>query len=72
MSAAVTALIDTDDPPETEHERVLRWRWEELRRAGFGFQDALLLAVSLDVDLHLATDLLARGCPSDTALRILV
>jgi hypothetical protein len=72
MSAATTVLIDTDDVPETEHERVLGWRWEELRRAGYGFQDALLLAVSLDVDLHLATDLLARGCPSDTALRILV
>jgi hypothetical protein len=71
MSAA-TVQIDIDDPAETENERVLRWRWEELRRAGFGFQEALLLAVSHDVDLHLATDLLARGCPSDTALRILV
>ena len=71
MSLA-TALIDSDDAVETENERVLRWRWEELRRAGFGFQDALMLAVNHDVDLHLATDLLARGCPADTALRILV
>ncbi len=71
MSPA-TALIESDDAVETENERVLRWRWEELRRAGFGFQDALMLAVNYEVDLHLATDLLARGCPSDTALRILV
>jgi hypothetical protein len=71
MSTA-TALIDTEDAPETENERVLRWRLGELRRAGFGFQDAVLLALSPDVDLHLATDLLARGCPADTALRILV
>lgn len=71
MSLA-TAPIESDEAAETENERVLRWRWEELRRAGFGFQDALLLAVSHDVDLHLATDLLARGCSADTALRILV
>ena len=71
MSLA-TAPIDSDEATETENERVLRWRWEELRRAGFGFKDSLLLAVSLDVDLHLATELLARGCPADTALRILV
>jgi len=71
MSIA-TAPIDSDEATETENERVLRWRWEELRRAGFGFKDSLILAVSLDVDLHLATELLARGCPADVALRILV
>ena len=71
MSTA-TALIDTEEVPETENERVLRWRLQELRRAGFGFQDSVMLALSQDVDLHLATDLLARGCPVDTALRILV
>jgi hypothetical protein len=31
-----------------------------------------MLAVSREVDLHLATGLLARGCPPETALRILV
>jgi len=71
MSTA-TALIETEDAAETENERVLRWRLGELRRAGFGFQDAVLLALSPDVDLHLATDLLGRGCPVETALRILV
>ena len=71
MSVA-TASIQVDDAEETENDRVLRWRWDELRRAGFGFQDALMLAVSQDIDLHLATSLLARGCPADTALRILV
>ena len=71
MSTA-TVQIEIEDAAETENERVLRWRWQELRRAGFGYKDSLLLAVSLDVDLHLATDLLARGCPAETALRILV
>ncbi|MGZ4380101.1 MAG: hypothetical protein ACXVZ2_04255 [Gaiellaceae bacterium] len=71
MSTA-TALIETEDATETENDRVLRWRLQELHRAGFGFQDAVLLALSPDVDLHLATDLLGRGCPVDTALRILV
>ena len=72
MSLA-TAPIDSDEvATETENERVLRWRWDELRRAGFGFKDSLMLAVNQEVDLHLATELLARGCPADTALRILV
>lgn len=71
MSVVATAPIETEET-ETENERVLRWRWEELRRAGFGFQDALLLAISREVDLHLATDLIACGCPSATAVRILV
>ena len=56
---------------ETERERVLRWRCEELHRAGYGEQDALLLAHKKDVDLHQAIGLLARGCPEETALLIL-
>ena len=57
---------------ETEDERVARWRLEQLTRAGYEETAALVLADLVDVDLHLAVDLVRQGCPSDTALRILL
>ena len=57
---------------ETEAERIERWRAEELERAGYGAAEAAELAARHDVDLHLAVELLERGCPIDTALRILL
>jgi hypothetical protein len=57
---------------ETEDERVARWRLEQLTRAGYEETAALMLADLVDVDLHLAVDLVRQGCPSDTALRILL
>lgn len=57
---------------ETEIERVERWRAEALERAGYGPDDAVELAARPDVDLHEAIGLLERGCPVETAIRILV
>ena len=57
---------------ETELERVERWRAEELERAGYELSAAAVLAASSGVDLHLAIELLARGCPQDTAMQILL
>ena len=57
---------------QTEDERVARWRLEQLTRAGYEETAALVLADLVDIDLHLAVDLVRRGCPSDTALRILL
>ncbi len=68
----LSALIHSADPPEDEHDRIFRWRCTELRRAGYSLKSALLLAVNTDIDLHLAVDLPAKGCPHETALRILV
>ena len=45
---------------------------QELRRAGYQPGDALMLALRNDVDLHMAADLLACGCPERTALLILI
>jgi hypothetical protein len=56
----------------TEAERIERWRAEELERAGYDADAALQLAVRPDVDLHHAVQLLANGCPPETALRILL
>lgn len=58
--------------PETEDERVARWRLEQLLQAGYDETAALILADLGDVDLHRAVDLVSRGCASDTALRILL
>ena len=59
---------------DAEHRdaQVLRWRFEELRRAGYETEDALIVASDARVDLHLATKLVRGGCPPQTALRILL
>jgi hypothetical protein len=56
---------------ETEADRVVRWRAQELERAGFSPSAAAELAERNDVDLHRATALLESGCPADLALEIL-
>jgi hypothetical protein len=67
MTAAQFEEID-----ETEAEMILRWRFDELVRAGYDIGSALLLASHVEIDLHNASSLVQRGCPSETALRILL
>jgi len=45
---------------------------EELVRAGYDAGNALILAGHAEVDLHAARRLLERGCPPETALRIIL
>ena len=68
MTAAELQDLDFD----TEAERVLLWREEELERAGYDRDTARKLAEAPGVDLHLATELLRRGCPEGTAVEILL
>jgi hypothetical protein len=56
---------------ETEADRVVRWRAEELEKAGYDSGAAAELAGRNDVDLHRAIGLLESGCPVDLALEIL-
>jgi hypothetical protein len=58
--------------PDTETERVERWRAEVLERAGFDVDSAQELASRPDVDLHRAIELIESGCEPDLALRILL
>ena len=67
MTAAEAGLIE-----DTEQERVEAWRAEELRRAGYDRRAAAELAARHDVDLHVAADLVRRGCPQSLALEILL
>ena len=66
------AAADVHIEVETETERIEQWRAHELERAGFDPEDAAELAARHDVDLHFAVGLLERGCPPETALRILL
>ena len=51
---------------------VRSWRFESLIAAGYPHDEARALSERSDVDLHLAARLLERGCPIETALRILL
>jgi hypothetical protein len=57
---------------ETEADRVVRWRAQELERAGYDPEAAAQLAARNDVDLHRAIELVELGCPADLALQILL
>ena len=57
---------------ETEAGRVVRWRAQELERAGFDAASAAELAERADVDLHRAVQLLESGCPVELAVQILL
>ena len=65
----VAELISQD---EGEQTAVLEWRFSQLAKSGYGIDDAIVLATNTDVDLHLASDLVARGCPPALALQILL
>lgn len=67
MTTAQLTSLDT-----LEAEEVFRWRFSTLASAGYELDDALRLALNGDVDLHAAANLVARGCPSATAVRILL
>ena len=68
MTATETAPRDSD----TEIERIEAWRAEELKRAGYDRRATNRIATRHDVDLHIAVDLLRRGCPQHLALNILL
>ena len=48
------------------------WRIEQLMAVGFDSDAAFVLALDRNVDLHQATELVRRGCPPETAFRILI
>lgn len=56
----------------TEIERIERWRAEALERSGYTPRAAAEIAARLEIDLHVATSLLERGCSEELALQILL
>lgn len=67
VTAAEFEVLDEQDV-----ERIIHWRFDVLVDAGYDPEQALRLATHVEVDLHLAASLPRRGCPSETALRILL
>jgi hypothetical protein len=65
MTAAETEVF-------LETEQVEAWRAEQLELAGYGAAAAAELSMRHDVDLHVAMEMLAQGCPADLALKILL
>jgi len=66
------STIKLELPDEQEEERIIRWRLTELTRAGYDWPASMSIAARHDIDLHAAVELLRRGCPPLTALRILL
>jgi len=66
------AGLEFEVSDETDVERVMRWRLEELKQAGYEDSAALAIAEDTEIDLHLAIDLLGRGCPPGLAVSILL
>jgi len=65
--------MSSPDAPEVERvDKVTAYRQEVLECAGYEPADALVLATNRDIDLHGAVALVRSGCPSATAVRILV
>jgi hypothetical protein len=64
--------IEAIEPPSKSEIKVRDWRMYQLIKAGYSVLVAGELAVRRDVDLHQACELLASGCPLETAARILL
>ncbi len=64
------AELENASAPEID--RVEQWRRDELERAGYDSKSALVLATTLEIDLHTAVDLRKRGCTVELALAILL
>ena len=71
LNRPMDAAATKQDAQGAEAALVLSWRYGFLREAGYDRDDAFILARA-PVDVHVAADLLARGCPPRTALEILL
>lgn len=66
MTAAQFEELQVDEAAD-----VLAWRFDALCRSGFDLESAALVATNVEIDLHDALSLVARGCPPATAVKIL-
>ena len=65
-------LMEMEEAPRlTESEKIHRWRFSVLLRAGADQNTASEISVREEIDLHRSVELLSAGCPADLVLRIL-
>jgi|1185.fasta_scaffold1329494_2 hypothetical protein len=70
--AEAQPIVEEETAPSelsTEDERVLRWRYEEIRKLGMNRVESRLLAEA-GADLNLLRKLVGDGCPPELAVRI--
>lgn len=70
-SPAITAT-EIEGLPDDEIVDAILCRLEELRRAGCDAPDCFVVAARVDISLDAAVDLVARGCPAELVLPILL
>ncbi|MET0938437.1 MAG: hypothetical protein ABWY51_04345 [Gaiellaceae bacterium] len=68
----MTNTADTELILDAESDRVTAWRACELLKAGYEPLVAVELAEHPEVDLHLALELVERGCQHELAAQILL
>jgi hypothetical protein len=69
MSETTTPILE---PLIDERSKVESWRLHILIETGYPLSIAERLAVNEAVDLHLACEMLGRGCKPETAAEILL
>ena len=67
LSADEVEILDEEDVVD-----LILCRLDQLKRAGCAAPDCALVAGRVDVSLEAAVDLVARGCPPELLLRILL
>lgn len=65
------ARVEVPECDQSEAEKVENWRLRLLTDAGYG-RYAATVARARYVDLHLAIDIVGKGCPPKLATRILL
>jgi hypothetical protein len=71
QTIAEDVLVTTElEVQDEEAIDIYCWRMEQLLQAGYVHVLADALAADANVDLHVACDLLAAGCPQAVAYRI--
>ena len=69
--ARVLTDRDADETPTVRDLSIVTWRFDELERAGYPVDIAVMLAERGNVDLHVACELLEHGATVHQALQIL-
>jgi hypothetical protein len=71
MPDTMSDLIQLTSEAQTERAKVESWRLHVLIEAGYPLSIAERVAAS-EADLHLAVELVTRGCTHETAAQILL
>jgi hypothetical protein len=72
MDESEQSQLPVEPEQSDEEQRTRIWRRDQFVALGFDFTRATIMAEDARVDLAQARRLIARGCPLETASRILL